>query len=151
LQHIVANKRKNRESEGYPIGSVSRMVDLSQKTIRDYERMGLIKPRRDPRTKNRIYSDFEVEQIRQITHLVHHEGLTLSCLRRLFQLAPCWNIFDCEVKEQCPAYKHANRPCYEIRAVLGTLCTGPCDQCGIYINRDSKKKRVLGRPGSALK
>ncbi len=130
---------------GYPIGDVSKRVDLSQKTIRDYEKMGLIKPRREPRTNNRIYSEFEIEQIRQLTNLIHNEGFTLSCLQRILQLAPCWNIFDCKVKERCPAYQYSPLPCYEIREKRDTLCTDPCDRCAVYINRSLKKKKVLKR------
>ena len=136
-------------SEGYSIGTLSRMVDLSQKTLRDYEKMGLLKPMRDPRTNNRIYSDFEVDQIQHITHLIHHEGFTLPCIKRLLQLAPCWNIFACEVKERCPAYTHPHTPCYLVREQVGTLCDGFCEQCAVYINRFSKNKKVLQRPGSS--
>ncbi len=134
-----------RQSIGYPIGVVSKRVNLSQKTIRDYEKMGLIKPLREPRTNNRIYSDFEIEQIQQLTHLIHKEGFTLSCLQRILQLAPCWNIFDCKVKERCPAYKDSPKPCYEVRKKRDTLCSGPCDRCAVYINRSSKKEKVLKR------
>jgi DNA-binding transcriptional MerR regulator len=131
---------------GYPIGVVSKTVDLSQKTIRDYEKMGLIKPKREPRTNNRIYSDFEIEQIQHITHLIHKEGFTLRCLQRILQLAPCWNIFDCRVKERCPAYQNSSRPCYETRNQDETLCSGSCEQCAIFINRFLKKEKVLERP-----
>jgi len=133
------------ESGEYPIGEVSKIVNLSQKTIREYEKMGLIKPKREPRTNNRIYSDFEIEQIQQLTHLIHNEGFTLSCLRRILQLAPCWNIFDCVVKEKCPAYKYSPIPCYEIREKRETMCTDSCDRCAVHINRVSKKGRVLKR------
>jgi hypothetical protein len=133
---------------GYPIGTVSIRVNLSQKTIRDYEKIGLIKPKREPRTNNRIYSDFDVAQIQRITHLIHHEGFTLPCIRRLLQLAPCWNIFDCEVKENCPAHKNANPPCYETREKDGTLCSGNCEQCAVYLNRTSKIEKVLVGPDS---
>ncbi len=122
------------------------MVNLSQKTIRDYEKMGMIKPKRDLRTNNRIYSDFEVEQIRHITYLLHRKGFTLQCLRRIFQLAPCWNIFDCEVKERCPAFQSPALPCYEIRKTRETLCAGACEQCGVFINRAGKREKVLERP-----
>ena len=108
--------------------------------------MGLIKPIRDPRTNNRIYSDFEVEQIQQISRLIHNEGLTLPCIQRLLQLAPCWSIFDCEVKEKCPAYEYAPDPCYKTREKRETLCSGACEQCAIYINRHSKKGKVLEGP-----
>ena len=143
-RRIRRESMKGRPGE-YPIGDVSKMVNLSQKTIREYEKMGLIKPKREPRTNNRIYSDFEIAQIQQLTHLIHNEGFTLSCLRRILQLAPCWNIFDCEVKEKCPAYKYSPSPCYEIREKKGTLCTDPCDRCAVYINRSSPKGQVLKR------
>jgi DNA-binding transcriptional MerR regulator len=144
-------KRRNkidlaeRESTGYAIGDVSKRVDLSQKTIRDYEKKGLIKPRREPRTNNRIYSEFEIEQIQQLTNLIHNEGFTLSCLRRILQLAPCWNIFDCKVKERCSAYEDSHSPCYEVRIKRDTLCADTCERCAIYINRSSKKEKILKR------
>ena len=140
------NGPNDREKGRYPIGFVSQMVNLSQKTIRDYEQLGLIKPKRNLRTNNRIYSDFEIEQIKHITHLIHNEGLTLSSIRRIIQLAPCWNIFACEVKEECVAYKYANMPCYEVRKKWETRCAGPCDQCVVYINRIFGKKKILKRP-----
>jgi hypothetical protein len=140
-------KASNKTQRGYPIGEVSKRVNLSQKTIRDYEKMGLICPVREPRTRNRIYTGFEIEQIRHITYLIHNEGFTLACLRRIFQLSPCWNIFDCQDKDRCPAYLHSpSIPCYEIRLEEGTLCSGSCEQCAVYINRSFKKKRILKGP-----
>jgi len=124
----------SRKKDGYFIGQVSVMVNLSQKTIRDYEKMALLKPRRAPRTNNRIYSFFEVEQIRRITHLIHNEGFTLPCLRQILRLAPCWNIFDCEAKKRCPAYEYTDIPCYETRKIRGTLCSDSCEHCAVYIS-----------------
>jgi MerR family transcriptional regulator, repressor of the yfmOP operon len=142
-------KTKNavdKESSGYFISTVSREVDLSQKTIREYEKMGLVKPRREPRTNNRIYSDFDIAQIRQISHLIHNEGFTLPCLRRLLQLAPCWNVFDCDAKDDCSAYKSPYKPCYETRQSTETRCDDSCDHCAIYVNRSVKREKVLKRP-----
>ncbi len=136
-------KSSDRPLGKYSIGYVSREVNLSQKTIRDYERMGLIKPERSPRTNNRIYSDFDIGQIKQISNLIHEQGFTLPCIRRLIQLAPCWNIFDCELKEKCPAYKYIEKPCYETRKTEGTLCSGPCEQCVVFINRSMSREKIL--------
>ena len=146
MHHKTEIQKTRQKSREYSIGAVSRVVDLSQKTIRDYEKMGFIKPRRDPRTNNRIYLDFEIEQIRQISRLIHKEGFTLPCIKRLLQLAPCWNIFDCVVKEKCPAYEFAPAPCYETRENKETLCSGACEQCAVYINRSSKKEKILEGP-----
>ncbi|MFZ0450160.1 MAG: helix-turn-helix domain-containing protein [Desulfatiglandaceae bacterium] len=130
----------------YTIADISLKVGLSQKTIRDYEKWGLIKPKRHPMTNNRIFSDFELEQIQQIARLLHGKGFTLSCLRTLLQMAPCWNIFNCELKKECPAFEFYDNPCYEIRREKGTLCSGHCEQCAVYINRDTKGEKVLQRP-----
>ena len=146
MHYTLQKNQKARESLGYSIGTVSRVVDLSQKTIRDYEKIGLIMPKRDARTNNRIYSDFEIEQIRQISHLIHKEGFTLPCIKRLLQLSPCWNIFNCDVRDSCPAYKCAPTPCYETRKKKETLCTGACDQCAVYINRSLKNHGILKGP-----
>ena len=140
-------RSRNNRSGGYLIGEVSKKVNLSQKTIREYEKIGLIKPQRETRTNNRIYSEFEIAQIQHITHLIHNEGFTLPCIKRILELAPCWNIFDCEVKERCPAYQHAPNPCYETRKHWETLCSGSCDQCVIFINRSNSMSKILRGPG----
>ena len=150
---LKGGKEYNQNQENarhYAIGEVSRTVNLSQKTIREYEQLGMFKPKRHPRTNNRIYSDFEVEQIKRITRLIHQEGFTLACIRRIIELAPCWNIFDCEVKKECPAFAYANQPCYEVRVTHGTKCSGSCEHCVIFINRiPLKKKKSKGFPAKA--
>ena len=125
------------------INEVSREVNLSQKRIREYEKEGFIKPQRAPHTNNRLYTDFDILQIKRINHLIHERGFTLACLRNLLVLAPCWNIFACRNKHECPAFQDPHRSCYETREERKTLCPGPCDQCAVYINRDLRREKVL--------
>ena len=125
------------------INEVSRQVNLSQKRIREYEKEGFINPEREPRTNNRLYSDFEIQQIKRINYLIHERGFTLACLRNLLVLAPCWNVFDCRDKEECPAYSHPHEDCWEVRIVHSAKCPGPCDKCAIYINRGHERAPVL--------
>jgi hypothetical protein len=125
------------------INEVSRLVNLSQKRIREYEKEGFIKPLREKNTNNRLYSNFDVSQINQINSLIHDRGFTLACLRNLMVLAPCWNIFDCDKKEACPAFQLPWRPCYEVREYRGTLCEGPCSRCAVYLNRAVKREKIL--------
>jgi hypothetical protein len=143
------NTRQRESKNGYSIGEVSGMVGLSQKTLRDYEKMGLLRPARQPRTNNRVYTDYEVEQIERISTLMHEEGFTLPCLVRLLQLAPCWKIFDCEIKTECNAYLKSHEPCYVVRIEHGTLCDGKCEQCAVYLNRTDRGGELLGRPAVA--
>jgi len=127
----------------YMINEVSRQVDLSQKRIREYEKEGFIKPEREAKTNNRLYTDFEVQQIKRINYLIHERGFTLACLRNLLVLAPCWNVFECEVKTDCPAFWHPHRSCWDIRLERETKCPGPCDKCAVYLNRDHSREKIL--------
>jgi hypothetical protein len=122
------------------INEVSRRVGLSQKRIREYEKGGLIKPGREPRTNNRRYSEADIQQILRIKELIHEHGFTVSCLRYFLSAAPCWVIFDCAAKEACAVYKDMRTPCYEV-AKKAAHHSGmkDCSSCPIYLNRDVKK------------
>ncbi|MEW5721752.1 MAG: helix-turn-helix domain-containing protein [Thermodesulfobacteriota bacterium] len=125
------------------INEVSRQVNLSQKRIREYEKEGFIRPDREPRTNNRVYTEFEVQQIRRINYLIHERGFTLACLKALLLLSPCWNIFDCREREKCPAYQYPHLPCWQVRETMEARCPGPCTKCAVYINRDQEREMVL--------
>ena len=147
---MYRKKGRRREEKGsYSIGEASRTVGLSQKTLRDYEKVGLLRPARQPRTNNRIYTDYEIAQIERVSELLHSEGFTLPCLVRLLQLAPCWKIFDCDVRTECSAYLNPHEPCYVVRDLHGTMCEGACEQCAVYINRSGWSGTVLRRPGAS--
>ena len=135
--------REGEAGDLYLINDVSRMVNLSQKRIREYEKEGFIKPIREKNTNNRLYSGFDVTQIQQINHLIHERGFTLACLRNLMVLAPCWNIFDCQEKENCAAYQNPWQPCYVVREYNETLGRGACNHCAVYLNRNVQKEKVL--------
>jgi DNA-binding transcriptional MerR regulator len=132
-----------RNTKVYLINEVSRRVNLSQKRIREYEREGFIKPMRERRTNNRLYTDFDIAQIRRINQLIHDEGFTLACLRKLLVHAPCWNIFDCQNRTECPAYKKQHAACYEIRKSEKIPSSSSCEQCAIYLNRNVRKDKIL--------
>jgi hypothetical protein len=133
-----------RVGDYYLINDVSRLVNLSQKRIREYEKGGLYQAH--PGEKHQqpaVFRRLMSSQIQQINHLIHDRGFTLACLRNLMVLAPCWNIFDCPDKEKCPAFQLPWRPCYEVRQYKETLCNGPCERCAVYLNRDVKKEKIL--------
>ena len=137
------------DSEGqrdvkYLINEVSRRVELSQKRIREYEKGGLIKPEREPRTNNRRYSENDINQIQRVKELIHEHGFTVACLRYFLASAPCWVVFNCSEKEACSSYNNFRIPCYEVAkkaASHGGL--KDCKSCPIYLNRDGKKMPLL--------
>jgi len=59
-----------RSSEGtYAIGEISRMVDLSQRTIRYYEEIGLLHSVRRIENGKRVYTDHDVRRLKFINRL----------------------------------------------------------------------------------
>jgi MerR family transcriptional regulator/heat shock protein HspR len=61
----------------YTIGVVARMVDLHPQTLRNYEELGLVVPRRTE-GKRRLYSPAEVERLRKINRLTQELGVNLA-------------------------------------------------------------------------
>ena len=86
-------RKRLTEDKLYLINEVSRLVNLSQKRIREYEKEGLIKPLRENSTNNRLYTEFEITQIQRINSLIHDRGFTLACLKNLLVLAPVLEYF----------------------------------------------------------
>ena len=141
----MATNRKN--GGACLINEVSQRVSLSQKRIREYEKDGLIKPEREPRTNNRRYSESDINQILRIKALIHDHGFTVACLRYFLASAPCWIIFDCDEKETCPTYNDPRTPCYEIvKKAAGHNGFKDCKSCPIYLNRDGQKMALLEKP-----
>jgi DNA-binding transcriptional MerR regulator len=127
------------------------MTDLSQKRIRDYEKEGLIKPARDSHTNDRLFSDFDIKQIRRIKSLIHERGFTISALKQLLAMAPSWEVFQCREKENCEAFKNTHKPCWEFRRAgnkghYERFCT----VCAIYMARKTKKIQLLEKPYDAV-
>ena len=122
----------------YKIGKVSREVGMTIKRIRDYEREGLIKPRRKMPGNQRRYDEFDIRLIKQIKHLIHDRGLTISGIIHLLKTAPCWTVLQCSDPEICPAYKNPHQRCWNIKTHLKVApeCMGNCDRCPIYLVRN---------------
>lgn len=57
------------ESRTYPIGTLSRMVNLSQRTIRYYEEIGLLHSVRRIENGKRVYTDDDIRRLKFINRL----------------------------------------------------------------------------------
>jgi hypothetical protein len=134
---------KGGHEEYYSIEQVARKVGLSQKRIRDYERDGFINPARHPRTNNRIFTRFDVDQIQRVNFLIRKRGFTIKGLQQLFQYAPCWEIFECRERTECAAYENPNKPCWEL--TKDCICRKPCHSCVVYLTRSVRKEKLLLR------
>lgn len=69
----------------YVISVVARLTDLHPQTLRHYERVGLIKPARSSGNR-RLYSQQDVERLRQITRLTGDVGVNLAGVDLILQM-----------------------------------------------------------------
>ena len=70
----------------YTIGVVARMVGLHPQTLRNYEQLGLITPKRTS-GNIRLYSEQEVERLRKITRLTQELGINLAGVEVILRMS----------------------------------------------------------------
>jgi len=124
------------------ISEVGREVGLSDRRIREYERAGLVRPRREPRTRDRLYGPKEVAQLRLIKELVRRHGLTLENIRLLLAYAPCWELTDCPARDRCPVLRNPDIPCY-LQPVRECGQNDDCLHCPIYQSKDRPRSAIV--------
>ncbi len=95
--------RPDRGQPVYTLKVASGLVGLSPRTIRLYEESELLAPARTGGNQQRLYSEQDLQWLRCIRDMLHEEGLTVTAVRRLLDLIPCWEIRNCEaeVAETC--------------------------------------------------
>ncbi|MCE5200084.1 MAG: MerR family transcriptional regulator [Armatimonadota bacterium] len=69
--------RIDRNEPLYLIGVAARLCELHPQTLRMYERLGLVRPARVG-TKNRLYSEADIDRLRQIQRLTQDMGVNLA-------------------------------------------------------------------------
>lgn len=79
----------------YSLKVAASQVGLSPRTLRLYEEAGLIAPARTGGNDQRLYSDQDLQWLRCIRDMIHGEKLTVTAIRRLLDLIPCWEIRHC--------------------------------------------------------
>jgi MerR family transcriptional regulator/heat shock protein HspR len=114
----------------FVISVAARLVEMHPQTLRKYEREGLIAPSRT-QGNLRLYSDRDIEQLRQVKYLVEDRGLNLSGVqlaldltRRIRALREQTEAIRAVAAQQRPEQRAAE--CYanlrdELDAVLAML------------------------------
>ena len=69
--------RHSTEEPVYYISVAARLISAHPQTLRMYERVGLIRPKRTPQGL-RLYSERDVEKLRQIQRLTQELGVNLA-------------------------------------------------------------------------
>jgi MerR family transcriptional regulator/heat shock protein HspR len=69
----------------YVISIAAKLCDMHPQTLRLYERLGLVKPRRMD-NRNRLYSDEDINRLRQIQRLTRDLGVNLAGVEVILNL-----------------------------------------------------------------
>jgi MerR family transcriptional regulator/heat shock protein HspR len=69
----------------FVISVAARLVEMHPQTLRKYEREGLVAPSRT-QGNLRLYSDRDIEQLRQVKYLVEDRGLNLAGVQLALEL-----------------------------------------------------------------
>ena len=77
--------QKDKNEPVYMISIAAKLCEMHPQTLRLYERVGLIKPQRIS-MKNRMYSDADIERLRQIQRLTHDLGVNLAGVEVILRL-----------------------------------------------------------------
>ena len=69
----------------YSISIVAKMLDVHQQTIRQYEKEGLISPKRTE-GGTRLFSEEDVDRLEQICHITHKMGVNIAGVEMILKL-----------------------------------------------------------------
>ena len=88
----------------FTIGMAAKILEVHQRTLRNYEESGLVKPSR--RGKWRYYSMRDIKWIECLREMIHEHGISINAVKKLLAYTPCWNIIDCpfEKRQRCSAF-----------------------------------------------
>jgi MerR family transcriptional regulator/heat shock protein HspR len=76
----------DRENEPvYVISVAAKLCEMHPQTLRAYERQGLVRPQR-PDSHNRLYSEADIERLRQIQRLTRDLGVNLAGVEVILDL-----------------------------------------------------------------
>ncbi|TDT34537.1 heat shock protein transcriptional repressor HspR [Naumannella halotolerans] len=81
----VALDLSDEDAPVFVISVAARLAGMHPQTLRTYDRMGLVSPRR-ARGRGRLYSRRDVARLRLIQRLSQEEGINLPGIDRILQL-----------------------------------------------------------------
>ncbi len=112
----------------YPIGVAAQLLGVHPRTLRLYEKEGLIKPHY--RGSRRFFSQSDLQWISCLRTLIHEKGISIPGLKMLIQLTPCWTLMNCppDRRQRCQAYEnYLPETCQRCRQGSSTVVCDTCD------------------------
>lgn len=94
---------RSRKQPVYMIGVASQLCNVHPQTLRQYERLGLVVPARVG-AKNRLYSEEDIERVRQIQRLTQEMGVNLAGVEIILRLLDDMDDMRSDMERQLSEY-----------------------------------------------
>lgn len=132
---------QNYNNTYYSIGEAAEKVGLSVQMIRLYEAEGLIIPFKKS-SLHRLYTEEDIERIRCIRRMINEEKISITGIKRIMAMIPCWIIKKCnrEISSKCDAFKNYLQPCWVTKTKIENFNKNICRNCPVYVESISCKK-----------
>ena len=88
----------SRESRTFLISVAAELAGMHAQTLRTYDRLGLVSPRRSS-GGGRRYSERDVELLREVQRLSQDEGVNLAGIKRIIELTNQVEALQSRVRE----------------------------------------------------
>jgi MerR family transcriptional regulator/heat shock protein HspR len=90
---------RDKDKPLYVISVAAELVDMHPQTLRLYERKGLIEPSRSA-GKTRLYSQRNIEQLREIRRLTQELGVNLAGVEEIIRLRSKLDVLQSRMEER---------------------------------------------------
>ncbi len=125
----------------FVISVAARLVEMHPQTLRKYEREGLIAPSRT-QGNLRLYSDRDIEQLRQVKYLVEDRGLNLAGVQLALDLTRRLRALRdrAEGNRQQAAQNGQERGCHDSLALMRDELDNVLAMLGFIEERSSPER-----------
>lgn len=90
--------KSEKNSRTFLISVAAELAGMHAQTLRTYDRIGLVSPRRSS-GGGRRYSERDVDRLREVQRLSHDEGVNLAGIKRIIELTNQVEALQSRVKE----------------------------------------------------
>jgi MerR family transcriptional regulator/heat shock protein HspR len=94
----MAKSPKEKESRTFLISVAAELAGMHAQTLRTYDRLGLVTPRRTS-GGGRRYSEHDVDLLREVQRLSQDEGVNLAGIKRIIELTNQVEALQSRLKE----------------------------------------------------
>jgi MerR family transcriptional regulator/heat shock protein HspR len=89
---------KKEDSRTFLISVAAELAGMHAQTLRTYDRLGLVRPRRTS-GGGRRYSEHDVELLREVQRLSQREGVNLAGIKRIIELTNQVQALQARIEE----------------------------------------------------